>query len=211
LIFSLKKKKIIIDVFSSFYLPVINRGFGFYTCMFCTFLSSTLSFPTLFFSLLFFFFKHFLIVILRTGDADTSHIDPLTDLLFRWVGRRKGEIQRHRRQLGPCVCRLVWHLNTHTHTHTHTHTGLHILTQKHTHVYHPDTHDFSWTSPPVSVVSVSDITLPKDTHYIPFIYIIHIFITHIYIQYLYNKQTNTVLLLTPYIYDSLSLTHVQPF
>jgi len=63
--------------------------------------------------------------------------DPVvTDLLFRWVGRRKGEIQRHWRQLGPCVCRLVWHLNTkNTHTHTHKHTT-HTQTSS-----FPDTHD----------------------------------------------------------------------
>jgi len=53
--------------------------------------------------------------------------DPVvTDLLFRWVGRRKGEIQRHWRQLGPCVCRLVWHLNTNN-THIYTHSDLFLF------------------------------------------------------------------------------------
>jgi len=82
--------------------------------------------------------------------------DPVViDLLFRWVGRRKGEIQRHWRQLGPCVCRLVWHLNTNTHTYTHSD----LLLSRHTRFH-------SILS--ISIVSVSDPT-PATTHYIPFI------------------------------------------
>lgn len=76
-------------------------------------------------------------------------------MLFRWVGRRKGEIQRHWRQLGPCVCRLVWHLNTNN-----THTQTDLLLSRHTRFH-------SILS--ISVVSVSDHT-PATTHYIPFIY-----------------------------------------
>lgn len=64
----------------------------------------------------------------QTPELRKNVTDPVTDLLFRWVGRRKGEIQRHWRQFGPCVCRLVWHLNTtplihNTQTHTHTQTN----------------------------------------------------------------------------------------
>lgn len=60
------------------------------------------------------------ISFLKPETRPNVFTDPVvTDLLFRWVGRRKGEIQRHWRQLGPCVCRLVWHLNTkNTHKHT---------------------------------------------------------------------------------------------
>ena len=98
------------------------------------------------------------ISFLKPESHPNVFTDPMvTNLLFRWVGRRKGEIQRHWRQLGPCVCRLVWHLNTNN-THTHIHSDLLL----------PDTHDFTKFLS-ISVVFVSDHT-PATTHYIPFIY-----------------------------------------